>query len=199
MTVSSVAHGLATRPNVGRSTPHPDRLAGSAAPPTQDPKGGRPRARARRGGFGAQRGLVNAYPVRDLEDPDFRSSGSMCPGNSVDSAYVPSGCPELVGPMRSWGDDTESYILRLTLCGACSPAGTGTNAPAKTLPSESPSPVHPTQSLHQVTAMHRLCYALWRTRFCSALTTRSKTRTRRRNSSGPLPSVKLTGGEDCPR
>ena len=109
-------------------TAHPDRFAGFAALPLQDPAaaaGELERAVTQLGFCGA---LVNAHTLgRYLDDPQFRVVWERAegldvplflhPANGVDIPHVLSGHPELIGPMWSWGADTAAHVLRLVFGG----------------------------------------------------------------------------------
>jgi 2,3-dihydroxybenzoate decarboxylase len=112
----------------GTIAAHPERFAGFAALPLQDPAaaaGELERAVTQLGFCGA---LVNAHTLgRYLDDPAFRVVWERAegldvplflhPANGVDIPHVLSGHPELIGPMWSWGPDTASHVLRLVFGG----------------------------------------------------------------------------------
>jgi 2,3-dihydroxybenzoate decarboxylase len=107
---------------------HPDRFAGFAALPLQDPQAAAKeleRAVTQLGMCGA---LVNAHTHgRYLDDPALRVVWEYAegldvplylhPANGYDVPHVLSGHPELIGPMWSWGTETASHALRLVFGG----------------------------------------------------------------------------------
>jgi 2,3-dihydroxybenzoate decarboxylase len=107
---------------------HPDRFAGFAALPLQDPQAAAKELERAVTQLGLTGALVNAHTQgRYLDDPTLRvvweyASGLdvplyLHPANGVDSPHVLSGHPELTGPMWSWGTDTASHVLRLVFGG----------------------------------------------------------------------------------
>lgn len=107
---------------------HPDRFAGFAALPLQDPAAAAAELERAVTQLGLRGGLVNAHTHgRYLDDPAFhvvweRAEGLgvplyLHPANGVDVAHVLSGHPELIGPMWSWGIDTATHALRLVFGG----------------------------------------------------------------------------------
>ena len=107
---------------------HPDRFAGFAALPLQDPHAAAKELERAVSQLGLKGALVNAHTQgRYLDDPDMRvvweyATGLdvplyLHPANGVDVAHVFSGHPELIGPMWSWGIDTASHVLRLVFGG----------------------------------------------------------------------------------
>jgi 2,3-dihydroxybenzoate decarboxylase len=109
-------------------TAHPDRFAGFAALPLQDPQAAAKELERAVTQLGMRGALVNAHTQgRYLDDPALRVVWEYAegldvplylhPANGVDSAHVLSGHPELIGPMWSWGTDTASHALRLVFGG----------------------------------------------------------------------------------
>ena len=107
---------------------HPDRFAGFAALPLQDPDAAATELERSVTQLGLTGALVNAHTQgRYLDDPALRivwdhAQGLdvplyLHPANGVDAAHVLSGHPELIGPMWSWGTDTASHVLRLIFGG----------------------------------------------------------------------------------
>ncbi len=107
---------------------HPDRFAGFAALPLQDPQAAAKELERAVSQLGLKGALVNAHTQgRYLDDPEMRvvweyATGLdvplyLHPANGVDVAHVFSGHPELIGPMWSWGIDTASHVLRLVFGG----------------------------------------------------------------------------------
>jgi 2,3-dihydroxybenzoate decarboxylase len=107
---------------------HPDRFAGFAALPLQDPQAAAKELERAVTELGLKGALVNAHTQgRYLDDPTLRvvwdyAAGLdvplyLHPANGADSAHVLSGHPELIGPMWSWGTDTASHVLRLIFGG----------------------------------------------------------------------------------
>ncbi|WP_410631622.1 amidohydrolase family protein [Amycolatopsis sp. cmx-4-83] len=107
---------------------HPDRFAGFAALPLQDPQAAAKELERAVTQLGLKGALVNAHTQgRYLDDPALRvvweyATGLdvplyLHPANGVDTAHVLSGHPELIGPMWSWGTDTASHVLRLIFGG----------------------------------------------------------------------------------
>jgi|SRR4051794_10414833 len=102
----------------------PDRFAGFAALPLQDPQAAAKELERAVGQLGLKGALVNAHTQgRYLDDPRLRvlwehASGLdvplyLHPATGVDAPHVLSGHPELTGPLWSWGNDTASHVLRL--------------------------------------------------------------------------------------
>ncbi|MFE6365694.1 amidohydrolase family protein [Streptomyces sp. NPDC057806] len=107
---------------------HPDRFAGFAALPLQDPKAAAEELERAVRELGMRGALVNAHTQgRYLDDPQLRvvwerAAGLdvplyLHPANGVGMPHVIEGHPELVGPMWSWGMDTASHFLRLVFGG----------------------------------------------------------------------------------
>lgn len=107
---------------------HPDRFAGFAALPLQDPRAAAKELERSVTGLGMRGALVNAHTQgRYLDDPSLRVVWECAqglgvplylhPANGVDSPHVLSGHPELTGPMWSWGADTAAHFLRLVFGG----------------------------------------------------------------------------------
>lgn len=107
---------------------HPDRFAGFAALPLQDPKAAADELERSVTQLGLRGALVNAHTDGIyLDNPSLRVVWERAealevplylhPANGVDSAHVLSGHPELVGPMWSWGVDTATHVLRLIFGG----------------------------------------------------------------------------------
>jgi 2,3-dihydroxybenzoate decarboxylase len=107
---------------------HPDRFAGFAALPLQDPQAAAKELERAVTQLGLKGALVNAHTHgRYLDDPALRvvweyASGLdvplyLHPATGVDTGHVLSGHPELVGPMWSWGTDTAAHVLRLVFGG----------------------------------------------------------------------------------
>jgi 2,3-dihydroxybenzoate decarboxylase len=103
---------------------NPDRFAGFAALPLQDPQAAAKELERAVEQLGLKGALVNAHTQgRYLDDPALRvlweyASGLdvplyLHPATGVDTPHVLSGHPELTGPLWSWGNDTASHILRL--------------------------------------------------------------------------------------
>ncbi|WP_410574803.1 amidohydrolase family protein [Amycolatopsis sp. cmx-4-61] len=112
----------------GTIAEHPDRFAGFAALPLQDPQAAAKELERAVTQLGLKGALVNAHTQgRYLDDPALRvvweyAAGLdvplyLHPANGVDTAHVLSGHPELIGPMWSWGTDTSSHVLRLIFGG----------------------------------------------------------------------------------
>lgn len=106
----------------------PDRFAGFAALPLQDPQAAAKELERAVTQLGLKGALVNAHTHgRYLDDPTMRvvweyAAGLdvplyLHPATGVDAAHVLSGHPELTGPMWSWGTDTASHVLRLIFGG----------------------------------------------------------------------------------
>ncbi|MFB8416133.1 amidohydrolase family protein [Streptomyces albidoflavus] len=107
---------------------HPDRFAGFAALPLQDPKAAARELDRAVGELGLRGALVNAHTQgRYLDDPQLRivwehAEGLgvplyLHPANGVGTPHVLDGHPELTGPMWSWGNETASHVLRLVFGG----------------------------------------------------------------------------------
>ena len=103
---------------------NPDRFAGFAALPLQDPQAAAKELERAVQQLGLNGALVNAHTQgRYLDDPALRvlweyASGLdvplyLHPATGVDAPHVLSGHPELAGPLWSWGNDTASHVLRL--------------------------------------------------------------------------------------
>ncbi len=103
---------------------NPDRFAGFAALPLQDPQAAAKELERAVQQLGLRGALVNAHTQgRYLDDPALRvlweyASGLdvplyLHPATGVDAPHVLSGHPELTGPLWSWGNDTASHVLRL--------------------------------------------------------------------------------------
>jgi 2,3-dihydroxybenzoate decarboxylase len=107
---------------------HPDRFAGFAALPLQDPQAAAKELDRAVNQLGLRGALVNAHTQgRYLDDPSMRVVWEYAegldvplylhPANGVDTPHVLSGHPELIGPMWSWGNETASHTLRLVFGG----------------------------------------------------------------------------------
>ena len=107
---------------------HPDRFAGFAALPLQDPQAAAKELDRAVNQLGLRGALVNAHTQgRYLDDPSMRVVWEYAegldvplylhPANGVDTPHVLSGHPELIGPMWSWGTETASHTLRLVFGG----------------------------------------------------------------------------------
>ncbi|MEU6112536.1 amidohydrolase family protein [Streptomyces albidoflavus] len=107
---------------------YPDRFAGFAALPLQDPKAAARELDRAVGELGLRGALVNAHTQgRYLDDPQLRivwehAEGLgvplyLHPANGVGTPHVLDGHPELTGPMWSWGNETASHVLRLVFGG----------------------------------------------------------------------------------
>lgn len=107
---------------------HPDRFAGFAALPLQDPQAAARELERAVTGLGMRGALVNAHTQgRYLDDPLLRVMWERAealdvplylhPANGVGTPHVIEGHPELVGPMWSWGTETASHFLRLVFGG----------------------------------------------------------------------------------
>ncbi|MFE6716564.1 amidohydrolase family protein [Streptomyces albidoflavus] len=107
---------------------HPDRFAGFAALPLQDPKAAARELDRAVNELGLRGALVNAHTQgRYLDDPQLRivwehAEGLgvplyLHPANGVGTPHVLDGHPELTGPMWSWGNETASHVLRLVFGG----------------------------------------------------------------------------------
>ncbi|MFG3099187.1 amidohydrolase family protein [Streptomyces sp. NPDC048182] len=107
---------------------HPDRFAGFAALPLQDPRAAAKELERAVKELGLRGALVNAHTQgRYLDDPALRvvwehAEGLdvplyLHPANGVGTPHVLEGHPELIGPMWSWGTETASHVLRLVFGG----------------------------------------------------------------------------------
>jgi 2,3-dihydroxybenzoate decarboxylase len=107
---------------------HPDRFAGFAALPLQDPQAAANELERAVTQLGLKGALVNAHTNgKYLDDPSFRVVWERAegldvpiylhPANGYDSPHVLDGHPQLVGPMWSWGADTAAHALRLVFGG----------------------------------------------------------------------------------
>jgi 2,3-dihydroxybenzoate decarboxylase len=107
---------------------HPDRFAGFAALPLQDPQAAVKELDRAVNQLGLCGALVNAHTQgRYLDDPSMRVIWEYAeglevplylhPSNGFDTPHVFSGHPELIGPMWSWGVETASHTLRLIFAG----------------------------------------------------------------------------------
>lgn len=107
---------------------HPERFAGFAALPLQDPQAAAKELERSVTELGMRGALVNAHTQgRYLDDPQLRVVWERAegldvplylhPANGVGTPHVIEGHPELVGPMWSWGTDTASHFLRLVFGG----------------------------------------------------------------------------------
>jgi 2,3-dihydroxybenzoate decarboxylase len=107
---------------------HPDRFAGFAALPLQDPGAAAKELERAVTQLGLRGALVNAHTHgRYLDDPALRVVWEYLQGLDVplylhpaigfDTPHVLSGHPELIGPMWSWGTDTAAHVLRLVFSG----------------------------------------------------------------------------------
>ena len=107
---------------------HPNRFAGFAALPLQDPRAAAKELQRAVTQLGMKGALVNAHTQgRYLDDPTLRVVWEYAqgldvplylhPANGVDAAHVLGDHPELIGPMWSWGIDTASHALRLVFGG----------------------------------------------------------------------------------
>lgn len=107
---------------------HPDRFAGFAALPLQDPEAAAKELERGVAQLGLRGALVNAHTQgRYLDDPSLRVVWECAealavplylhPANGFDVPHVLDGHPELVGPMWSWGTDTATHALRLVFGG----------------------------------------------------------------------------------
>ncbi|MBP0457207.1 amidohydrolase family protein [Streptomyces montanisoli] len=106
----------------------PDRFAGFAALPLQDPQAAAKELERSVTELGMRGALVNAHTQGTyLDDPRLRVVWERAegldvplylhPANGVGTPHVIEGHPELVGPMWSWGTDTASHFLRLVFGG----------------------------------------------------------------------------------
>lgn len=107
---------------------HPDRFAGFAALPLQDPQAAAKELDRSVTELGMRGALVNAHTQgRYLDDPQLRVVWERAealdvplylhPANGVGTPHVIEGHPELIGPMWSWGTDTASHFLRCVFGG----------------------------------------------------------------------------------
>jgi 2,3-dihydroxybenzoate decarboxylase len=107
---------------------HPDRFAGFAALPLQDPDAAAKELERAVSELGMRGALVNAHTQgRYLDDPALRVVWERAegldvplylhPANGVGMPHVIEGHPELVGPMWSWGPETATHFLRLVFGG----------------------------------------------------------------------------------
>ncbi|MFJ3086706.1 amidohydrolase family protein [Streptomyces sp. NPDC086838] len=112
----------------GVITDHPDRFAGFAALPLQEPKAAADELERAVSELGMRGALVNAHTQgRYLDHPDLRivwerAAGLdvplyLHPANGVDVPDVIQGHPELIGPMWSWGSETATHFLRCVFGG----------------------------------------------------------------------------------
>lgn len=107
---------------------HPDRFAGFAALPLQDPAAAVKELERAVTELGLRGALVNAHTQgRYLDDPSVRCVWEYAegldvplylhPASGFDRPHLLSGHPELKGPMWSWGVDTATHALRLVFGG----------------------------------------------------------------------------------
>lgn len=107
---------------------HPDRFAGFAALPLQDPEAAAKELDRAVTQLGLRGALVNAHTQgKYLDDPSMRPVWEclagldvplyLHPATGVDIPHVLTGHPELIGPMWSWGAETASHTLRLVFSG----------------------------------------------------------------------------------
>jgi 2,3-dihydroxybenzoate decarboxylase len=107
---------------------HPDRFAGFAALPLQDPQAAAKELERAVSQLGLRGAMVNAHTQgRYLDDPSLRVVWERAeglgvplylhPANGFDRPHLLSGHPELEGPMWSWGVDTATHALRLIFGG----------------------------------------------------------------------------------
>jgi 2,3-dihydroxybenzoate decarboxylase len=107
---------------------HPDRFAGFAALPLQDPQAAAKELDRAVNQLGLRGALVNGHTQgRYLDDPLMRVVWEYAegldvplylhPANGVDTPHAFSGHRELIGPMWSWGIETASHTLRLVFGG----------------------------------------------------------------------------------
>lgn len=107
---------------------HPDRFAGFAALPLQDPLAAAKELERAVSQLGLRGALVNAHTQgRYLDDQSLRVVWERAegldvplylhPANGFDQPHLLSGHPELQGPMWSWGVDTATHALRLIFGG----------------------------------------------------------------------------------
>jgi len=107
---------------------HPDRFAGFAALPLQDPQAAAKELDRAVNQLGLCGALVNAHTQgRYLDDPSMRVVWECAegldvplylhPANGFDTAHLFSDHRELLGPIWSWGVDTATHALRLVFGG----------------------------------------------------------------------------------
>lgn len=107
---------------------HPDRFAGFAALPLQDPQAAAKELDRAVNQLGLCGALVNAHTLgRYLDDPSMRvvwehAEGLdvplyLHPANGFDIPHVLSDHRELIGPMWSWNIETASHAMRLIFGG----------------------------------------------------------------------------------
>ncbi|PVC83709.1 amidohydrolase [Streptomyces sp. CS090A] len=107
---------------------HPERFAGFAALPLQDPQAAAKELDRSVTELGMLGALVNAHTQgRYLDDPQLRVVWERAealdvplylhPANGVGTPHVIEGHPELVGPMWSWGSETATHFLRCVFGG----------------------------------------------------------------------------------
>jgi len=107
---------------------HPDRYAGFAALPLQDPAAAVRELERAVTQLGFKGGLVNGHTLgKYLDDPSLRPLWEAAngldvplylhPANGVDVPDVIADHPVLAGPMWSWNHDTASHVLRLVFGG----------------------------------------------------------------------------------
>ncbi|MEW1756848.1 amidohydrolase family protein [Streptomyces cyaneofuscatus] len=107
---------------------HPERFAGFAALPLQDPQAAAKELDRSVTELGMRGALVNAHTQgRYLDDPALRVVWERAealdvplylhPANGVGTPHVIEGHPELVGPMWSWGSETATHFLRCVFGG----------------------------------------------------------------------------------
>ncbi|MFJ7327511.1 amidohydrolase family protein [Streptomyces cyaneofuscatus] len=107
---------------------HPERFAGFAALPLQDPQAAAKELDRSVTELGMRGALVNAHTHgRYLDDPRLRVVWERAealdvplylhPANGVGTPHVIEGHPELVGPMWSWGSETATHFLRCVFGG----------------------------------------------------------------------------------
>ncbi|KLO31378.1 amidohydrolase [Mycolicibacter heraklionensis] len=106
----------------------PDRFAGFAALPLQDPQAAAKELDRAVNQLGLRGALVNAHTQgRYLDDPTMRVVWESAegldvplylhPANGFDVPHVLGDHPELIGPMWSWGPETAAHTLRLIFSG----------------------------------------------------------------------------------
>ena len=107
---------------------HPDRFAGFAALPLQDPAAAAKELDRAVTELDLRGALVNAHTQgRYLDDPSLRCVWERAegldvplylhPANGFDRPHLLSGHPEMEGPMWSWGTDTATHALRCVFGG----------------------------------------------------------------------------------
>jgi 2,3-dihydroxybenzoate decarboxylase len=107
---------------------HPDRFAGFAALPLQDPQAAAEELERAVSQLGLRGALVNAHTQgRYLDDKELRVVWERAegldvplylhPANGFDRPHLLTGHPELEGPMWSWGVETATHALRLIFGG----------------------------------------------------------------------------------